>query len=58
MDIPFGQKQKKLKVTFPHVLILIVMDIPFGHSARRAKSMKVKEVLILIVMDIPFGRIF
>ena len=55
MDIPFGHLyggtvQKGI------VLILIVMDIPFGQYIVNAFSLQMLQVLILIVMDIPFGH--
>ena len=48
--------KKIIALTKKKVLILIVMDIPFGQSEDEAYKDAYYFVLILIVMDIPFGH--
>ena len=55
MDIPFGHRINGRNGRRERVLILIVMDIPFGPIRVNNNMRFIISVLILIVMDIPFG---
>ena len=55
MEYPFGHDYRKARGFDFKVLILLLVEYPFGRLARFLRNLGFPQVLILLLVEYPFG---
>ncbi len=55
MEFPFGGLMRDKELHIPKVLILVLVEFPFGDSVSEGKVNWIESVLILVLVEFPFG---